>query len=241
MSELDEYGRAANRPIKPDQWAEFFKGAPQGRYIGNGTIPPGMLVIQNFLDPYWCATLTKECEQAIGDRHRTGVLGEDGQLTRVVDENRTSEAIPAKDLSTDIIGQIRNIYSRVVEPHYKSKIEWFETPEVLRYREGGEYKVHSDSHNWDAEKKVWKQLLDRDLSILLYINSDFEGGEVVFPNCDFGLKPRQGMLITFPSDWRYIHRAMPVTSGVRYAVVSWAKVVGSPRVNSQLPPLAIRM
>ncbi len=241
MEDLDEYGQAADRPLKPHQWPEFFKGAPQGRFIGNGTIPPGMLVIQNFLDPSWCASLAAECATVEGDRHRTGVAGDDGKIKLVVDETRTSEAVPAKNLRTDIIGQIRNIYTRVLEPHYQSKIEWFETPEVLRYREGGEYKVHSDSHNWFPEEKVWKRTLDRDLSILLYINSDFEGGDVVFPNCNFRVKPSRGLLIAFPSDWRYIHRAMPVTSGIRYAVVSWAKIVGSPRVNNQLPPLAVRM
>ena len=241
MTELDDRGFAAERPIAPEQWAEFFKGSPPGRFIGNGTIPPGMLVIQNYLNPSWCAALVAECERAEGERHRTGKFHDDGKLEFVVDESRTSEAIPAKDLKTDIIGTIRKIYTQVIGPHYQSKIEWFETPEVLRYREGGEYQVHSDAHNWDREEKVWKRGLDRDLSVLLYINDDFEGGDVYFPNCNFRVKPRRGMLVSFPSDWRYTHKATPVTSGVRYAVVSWAAIVGGPRVNNQLPPLAIRM
>jgi predicted 2-oxoglutarate/Fe(II)-dependent dioxygenase YbiX len=241
MTDLDERGYAAGWPIKQEQWFEFFKGSPPGRFIGNGTIPPGMLVVQNYLDPAWCAALVKECEAIEGYRHATGKFHDDGTIEQVENDRRISEAIPASSITTDIADVVRGVYELVVEPHFQVKLEWFETPEILRYREGGEYRPHSDAHNWDGEEKIWKRVIDRDLSLLLYLNNDFEGGEVYFPNCDFGVKPSPGLLIAFPSDWRYVHMARPVTSGVRYAIVSWSAAFGGPRANPEPPPLAIRM
>ena len=107
--------------------------------------------------------------------------------------------------------------------------------------QGGQYSVHADAHIWMSEEKNWNQVLDRDLSLLLYINSEFEGGRLIFPNCNFTIAPSRGLLVAFPSDWRYIHGAYPVTKGVRYAIVSWAAAKGGPRVNPTPPDTAIRI
>ncbi|MBL4619121.1 MAG: 2OG-Fe(II) oxygenase [Marinicaulis sp.] len=241
MTKLNDYGLVSERPIKREKWFEFFEGTPPGRFIGNGTIPPGMLIVQNYLDPAWCDALVKECEAVAGHRHATGKLRADGTLDQVESSARISEAIGASQLTTDIIGMVRGVYKDVVQPHFQTKLEWFETPEVLRYRKGGEYIMHSDAYNWLRDEKKWKRAIDRDFSTLMYINEEFEGGEIYFPNCDFGMKPRRGMLVAFPSDWRYTHMAKPVTSGIRYAIVSWSAAVGSPRVDNKPPPLSIML
>ena len=61
MEKLDNRGFCVERPLPARKWAEFFKGSPPGRMIANNTIPPGMLVIQNFLDARWCDAVVKEC------------------------------------------------------------------------------------------------------------------------------------------------------------------------------------
>jgi len=241
MTKFDQYGYTAERPIRQDKWFDFFKGSPPGRFIGNGTIPPGMLVVQNYLDPAWCNALVQQCETLEGNRHATGKSRDDGTFEEVESKARVSEAIGASQLSLDIVETVRNVYQNVVQPHFQTKLEWFETPEVLRYRKGGEYIMHSDAYNWKPDEKTWKRVIDRDFSLLLYVNDDFEGGAVYFPNCDFGLKPSRGLLVAFPSDWRYIHMARPVTSGVRYAIVSWSAAKGGPRISNTPPPLSIMM
>ena len=84
-------------------------------------------------------------------------------------------------------------------------------------------------------------MIDRDLSVLIYLNDDFEGGEVNFSNFGFDIKPSSGLLIAFPSDHRYLHAAQLVTSGVRYAIVSWAAIIGGPRAPGALIPKIIRV
>lgn len=55
-----------------------------------------------------------------------------------------------------------------------------------------------------------------DITILVYLNSDFEGGELIFPEYDLQIKPEAGDMLMFPSGHQYSHFVTPVTSGVRW-------------------------
>lgn len=57
-----------------------------------------------------------------------------------------------------------------------------------------------------------------DLAGLFYINDDYEGGELYFPNQDIEFKPKSGSAHFFPGDMNYIHGVKEITSGVRYTV-----------------------
>jgi hypothetical protein len=53
-------------------------------------------------------------------------------------------------------------------------------------------------------------------SLVAYINDDYEGGEINFPNHNVTIKPKAGSLIMFPSQEPYIHQVKPIVSGTRY-------------------------
>jgi hypothetical protein len=57
---------------------------------------------------------------------------------------------------------------------------------------------------------------DLAFSLVTYINDDYEGGEISFPNHNITIKPKAGSLIMFPSQQPYIHEVKPITSGTRY-------------------------
>ena len=83
---------------------------------------------------------------------------------------------------------------------------------LLRYREGGEYKYHSDNG----------PNFYRTVSFLIYINSDeYEGGETDFRYLDLKVKPLTPKIIFFPSSFIYNHAALPVTKGTKYVIVGW--------------------
>lgn len=84
---------------------------------------------------------------------------------------------------------------------------------LLKYSGGEEYKQHFDGETSTG----------RIISAICYLNDDFEGGELEFPNFNFKLKPQKNMLILFPSNFAYSHIAHPVTSGTKYALVTWIK------------------
>ena len=51
---------------------------------------------------------------------------------------------------------------------------------------------------------------------LVYINDDYQGGELVFPQHNLKIKPKSGTLVMFPSTCMYPHEVAEVASGVRY-------------------------
>jgi predicted 2-oxoglutarate/Fe(II)-dependent dioxygenase YbiX len=62
------------------------------------------------------------------------------------------------------------------------------------------------------------------LSSVIYLNDEFEGGEIFFPEFDFSHKPKVGDLIIFPAftkDHAYNHGVTEVTSGKRYTIGMW--------------------
>lgn len=57
-----------------------------------------------------------------------------------------------------------------------------------------------------------------DIAGLFYINDDYEGGELYFPNQGIQFKPKAGSAYFFPGDMNYIHGVTEIKSGIRYTV-----------------------
>jgi hypothetical protein len=51
---------------------------------------------------------------------------------------------------------------------------------------------------------------------LFYINDDYEGGELYFPNQGIQFKPKRGSAYFFPGDMNYVHGVTKIKSGIRY-------------------------
>jgi predicted 2-oxoglutarate/Fe(II)-dependent dioxygenase YbiX len=82
---------------------------------------------------------------------------------------------------------------------------------MLKYSAGQEYKAHYDGSTASA----------RSVSVIVYLNDDYEGGELEFVNFGIKIKPPAGSLFIFPSNYPYAHIAHPVTEGTKYALVTW--------------------
>jgi len=68
---------------------------------------------------------------------------------------------------------------------------------------------------------------DYDIAVLLYLNSDFNGGRFVFvdEDTDYFVKPQTGRVLMFPSSTQNIHRVEKVTRGDRFLLSMWFKLV----------------
>ena len=55
-----------------------------------------------------------------------------------------------------------------------------------------------------------------DLASLFYLNDDYEGGELYFPNQGIKFKPKRGAAYFFPGDKNFIHGVTEIKSGIRY-------------------------
>ena len=164
-----------------------------------------------------------------------------GQTSWIVDkQTRDTQIVPMGPLYPKIEDLFRNAVKEIINPFYQCEVDSSEIPQVLSYGIGGHYKPHIDGESiWMTPRgeKIWKKSTDRDLSIVFYLNDEFEGGDFIFPELKIRVRPEPGMMVCFPSNHHYMHGVEPVTKGKRYSIVSWATVKGFPsidEVNQQL-------
>lgn len=121
-----------------------------------------------------------------------------------------------------------------INPFYDVEVRDAEPSQILHYGIGGHYIPHVDAETLykdDSGLDLWEKTLDRDLSIVYFLNDDFVGGELIFPALDLVITPEAGTLVCFPSDHHFIHGVNPVTSGHRYSLVTWMRVNGMPAME----------
>ena len=60
-----------------------------------------------------------------------------------------------------------------------------------------------------------------DIATLIYINDDYSGGNIYFPDHKTMIRPQAGDLICFPDTPDFVHGVKPITDGVRYTIPRW--------------------
>lgn len=202
--------------------------------------PAGIHLIANFLDTgectRWVNYLERQPRNPLAVHHRQA-----GQLESRMSEGRVTEKVRPGGLAADIHAAVDRAFRRHIPECTDDAIEWFEAPQVLRYGPGGQYGRHADADHFVPEQRGWIRSIDRDYSLLLYLNDDFEGGELSFFRYNYRYRPRSGDLLLFPSDNRFVHQAEVVRSGLRYCVVSWAARMNGPRTGQPPPPGVTRL
>ena len=84
---------------------------------------------------------------------------------------------------------------------------------LLRYKTGDYVREHVDT----------SAAQHRTLSCSIILNDDYEGGEIAFFNGKVRPFLKKGDMLIFPSGFTYPHQVLPVTSGTRYAIITWIK------------------
>jgi len=175
---------------------------------------------------------------SVFDAEKTNRTGETSW--QVDKKTRDTQIVPMGPLFPKIEGLLRHAVKEIINPFYGVQINTSEMPQVLSYGVGGHYKPHIDGESiWVTPKgeHIWKKSTDRDISMVFYLNDDFEGGDFIFPEHHIRVRPEPGMMVCFPSSHHYMHGVEPVTRGKRYSIVCWATVKGVPSledINLQL-------
>jgi hypothetical protein len=102
-------------------------------------------------------------------------------------------------------------YSSILYPFAQANLKSREySLHLLRYEEGGHLPPHQDVG-----------VSSRALSAVIYLNDDYTGGEISFPQSKVTIKPEAGSIVFFPSNFIYVHEVFPIKSGVRYSLPHW--------------------
>jgi len=105
------------------------------------------------------------------------------------------------------IDQIVNEYRK----RFQIKQLYSKDTVLLRYEQDGMFHDH-----YDVSKAY-----DRIVSVVMFLNDDFVGGELEFKEFGLKIKPQAGDVVVFPSSYPYMHKVNTVEFGVRYSVVKW--------------------
>jgi predicted 2-oxoglutarate/Fe(II)-dependent dioxygenase YbiX len=124
------------------------------------------------------------------------------------------------EILDNLMHTVYNVHEQKFSTLYKSTLKNIETPQFLKYEIGDKYGDHNDSEDW-ANNGQLARVMARDITVLLYLNEDFEGGELEFTRLGITIKPKKGMMIAFPSYIEFSHRVHPLTSGTRYTLATW--------------------
>jgi Rps23 Pro-64 3,4-dihydroxylase Tpa1-like proline 4-hydroxylase len=77
---------------------------------------------------------------------------------------------------------------------------------LTKWSKGSKMLPHVDT---DAQKH-------QHIVCMYYINDDYDGGEIVFPDYNLTIKPKSNSLIMFPGNENYVHGVLEVSEGFRY-------------------------
>jgi PKHD-type hydroxylase len=142
----------------------------------------------------------------------------------VVDNNEINEQIRKsevffvyKDQQYGWIFEILdNIANSLNSDYFHFDLYELQSIQYTKYKESGDY---YDWH-WDMHTGI-KRNHQRKLSLVLQLNDDYEGGELVLAPCGKHevVEKKKGLICAFPSFVN--HTVTPVTSGERETIVAW--------------------
>ena len=102
---------------------------------------------------------------------------------------------------------MKSINDRIHSLFDLKKYEVHKFSKIMRYFPGDSLALHND----DGYSKEMK------MSIVFYLNDDYNGGEIYFDKLNFNIKQRAGSMLIFPSNEEFTHCVKEIQEGpIRY-------------------------
>ncbi|HET6409609.1 MAG TPA: 2OG-Fe(II) oxygenase [Chthoniobacteraceae bacterium] len=133
---------------------------------------------------------------------------------------RDADSSAISHLTEDLIVQRIN---RCIAAATGTQTEWGEPLNVLRYRQGQQYRQHHDGcGSGDGTTRI--------ITALIWLNEQFDGGETEFPKLNIRVRGGLGGMLVFRNvhadgsqDDRLIHAGLPVSHGVKWLASRWIR------------------
>lgn len=143
----------------------------------------------------------------------------DGKL--YVDPNfrKTKRIVLTQSLFHEIGTSLLTVKPRI-EEYFQVTLQGLQNIQFLQYCAGDYFRPHADENEPPSDSS-------RKISLILFLNSAFQGGDVViYQDADhyragngFHIVPKEGLLIAFSS--YVIHEVEEILTGKRFSLVSW--------------------
>lgn len=127
-----------------------------------------------------------------------------------IEHDQSEASLKLQSLWTDVQFRKLQAVKDYTKRYNVGELRYWEALNFVKYGPGQHFQEHTD-HGFSYNCVV---------SMVGYVNDDYEGGEIAFRMQGINVKPKAGDLFVFPSNFMYPHRAMPVHSGTKYSIVT---------------------
>ena len=183
-------------------------------------ITKDIVVYENFISKEDCQKMIIALDaQAEGGKISWMPISFYESYSSVLPQDNDQEVVDA-GLSPNIFSDIEKAMPEAIasvhdlDPKIISKIGYH----TQKWEPGAYARVHSD--NTDEHGKSGAFTRSR-YAGFLYLNDDFEGGLLRFPDQNIEIKPQVGMLAVFDGGFNNMHEVTLITGGVRYTIGSF--------------------
>ena len=183
-------------------------------------ITKDIVVYENFIDADTAAKLVK-----VLDKHvEVGTItwmpisfyeSYSSVLPQYDDEHVLAEGLPStifSDMKQGIIEAVASVHD--LDPKIISQIGYH----TQKWEPGAYARKHSDNTDEHGHSGAFTRSR---YAAFLYLNDNFQGGLLQFPDQDISIQPKVGMLAAFDGGFNNMHEVTLITSGVRYTIGSF--------------------
>jgi hypothetical protein len=133
-----------------------------------------------------------------------------------------ARTIESDDLPEEILEMLDGIFEIVYKKSvdlYDVEINHFQKSalHVVKFVKGFSLGPHVDTLSSEGNH----------IASVYYINDDYTGGEINFPEHELNIKPKANSLIIFPGNENYLHEVRKIVDNDRYSSAMWFQFTGS--------------
>jgi len=179
-------------------------------------------LVKEYKNIFPLSTCSKILKVANTRPFETGLVGDVGRVEEKIRKVSVHFLNQKSSSLTDV--HWASVFNNVFIYYMRDYLKTFGSHTVNNLKECNFLKYVKDDHyimHIDASEAY-----NRTLSAILFLNNDFDGGEVYFKDVLTGdikeIKPEPGKLIIWPSNFLFPHGVRPVKEGERFTVVAWA-------------------
>lgn len=118
----------------------------------------------------------------------------------------------------DLLISIRKRIKEEIKKAYNLDNVYADSLNLIKWPHGYVQPAHSDYENFGLEPHIYNW---RQVGCVVYLNDDFDGGNIHFPQHGVSIPVKPGMLAFFPGDVHHAHGVERVLNGSRYTLSSF--------------------
>jgi prolyl 4-hydroxylase len=188
---------------------------------------PRVFTAENFLPKPACAWLIKQARKNL---QRAPVQVGDQGGAFAIHSGRSNSVAGSNALQPDLVMQLTSLR---IAAAIGVPLAQQEPTNILHYARGQQYGHHFDFFT-EAEEAGFAHELrtvgQRIVTVLVYLNDDYEGGETDFPRLNWRFRGKPGDALIFwnlsangQRELRSFHAGLPVTKGEKWLLSKWVR------------------